>query len=105
MREILAREFYGDGVGDLYMQLREHEAKVGVPLAVDNLDNLATELYTHKYYPGKYLPHADRKPKVKDVPSPANRLSEITQGAGWGIRATFAHYRYKRMLQRLAVAS
>ena len=74
MREILARELYGDGIGDLYMQLKEHEEKVGVPLAVDNLDNLGMELYLHEYYGGKYLPRMDYSPKVKDAPRPVNRI-------------------------------
>ncbi len=59
MREILAREFYGEGVDYLYAKLKEHEEKVGVPLAVDNLNNLGMEIYLHEYYGGKYLPRAD----------------------------------------------
>ena len=66
MRQILAREFYGDGVGDLYIKLKEHEGKVGVPLRIDILDDLGVKIYLHEYYGGKYLPRIDDKSKAEE---------------------------------------
>ncbi|KKM84803.1 hypothetical protein LCGC14_1295440 [marine sediment metagenome] len=103
MREILAREFYGDGIGDLYIKLKEHEEKVGVPLAVDKLDNLAINIYMYEYYRGKYLPRADYVPKTKPPALVVNKASMIAQMSGWSAKATLAHYRHNRQLRMLAL--
>lgn len=66
MRQILARELYGDGVGDLRAKLLAMMEKTGVALDVDNLDNLGVSIYLHEYYGGKYLPRIDDKPKVEE---------------------------------------
>ena len=61
MRQILARELYGDGIGDLRTKLKSMMERTGVPFEVYSLDDLGMKMYLHEYYSGKYLPRMDHK--------------------------------------------